>query len=68
MPDSRDVVWENTPKKILPCTILEDSEKLCAMVEEKFPRASRKEEEQEKVRGKNENTINSYAGKCVGLA
>ena len=37
MPDSKDVVWENTPKKLLPCTILEDSEKLCAMVEEMFP-------------------------------
>lgn len=37
MPDSKDVVWENTPKKLLPCTILEDSGKLCAMVEEMFP-------------------------------
>lgn len=36
MPDSKDVVWENTQKKLLPCTIPEDSEKLCAMVEEMF--------------------------------
>lgn len=36
MPDSRETVWENTPKNLLPCTILEDSEKLCAMVEEMF--------------------------------
>lgn len=37
MPDSKDVMWENTPKKLLPCTIPEYSEKLCAMVEEMFP-------------------------------
>lgn len=33
MPDSKCGEWENTPKNLLPCTILEDSEKLCAMVE-----------------------------------
>ncbi|MDE7362657.1 MAG: hypothetical protein K2N38_12070 [Oscillospiraceae bacterium] len=67
MPDSNDAVWENTRKKLLLCTIQEDSEKLRHGVGN-VPRASRKEEEQEKVRGKNENTINSYTGKRVGLA
>lgn len=37
MPDSKDVMWENIPKKLLPCTIPEYSEKLCAMVDEMFP-------------------------------
>ena len=37
MPDSKCGEWENTPKNLLPCTILEDSEKLCAMVEEMYP-------------------------------
>lgn len=37
MPDSKCGEWENTPENLLPCTILEDSEKLCAMVEEMFP-------------------------------
>lgn len=32
MPDCRDEVWENTPTALLPCTILEDREKLCEMV------------------------------------
>lgn len=30
-------VWENTPKTLLPCTILDNSEKLCAMVREMYP-------------------------------
>lgn len=37
MPDCRDEVWENTPAALLPCTILEDSGKLCQMVKEMYP-------------------------------
>ena len=37
MPDCRDEVWENTPVALLPCTILEDSGKLCQMVREMYP-------------------------------
>lgn len=36
MPDCRNLIWDNTPKTLLPCTILDDSERLCAMVEEMY--------------------------------
>lgn len=37
MPDCREEVWEDTPAALLPCTILEDREKLCQMVKEMYP-------------------------------
>lgn len=37
MPDCREETWENTPPALLPCTILEDREKLCEMVEAMYP-------------------------------
>ncbi len=37
MPNCRDEVWENTPNTLLPCTILEDRERLCEMVEAMYP-------------------------------
>ena len=37
MPDCRDEVWADTPAALLPCTILEDSGKLCEMVREMYP-------------------------------
>lgn len=37
MPDSVNEKWENTPSSLLPCTILEDREKLCDMVREMYP-------------------------------
>lgn len=37
MPDCREENWENTPQNLLPCTILEDSEKLCEMVKAMYP-------------------------------
>ena len=37
MPDCREEIWEDTPAALLPCTILEDREKLCAMVREMYP-------------------------------
>ena len=37
MPDCREEVWENTPKALLPCTILDDSGKLCEMVRAMYP-------------------------------
>ena len=40
MPDCRNEVWENTPAALLPCTILEDSGKLCQMVREMYPEKS----------------------------
>ena len=36
MPGCREETWENTPQSLLPCTILEDSEKLCEMVKEMY--------------------------------
>lgn len=32
MPDCREETWEDTPAALLPCTILDDSKKLCEMV------------------------------------
>ena len=32
MPECREEVWTDTPAALLPCTILEDSGKLCQMV------------------------------------
>lgn len=37
MPDCREEVWENTPKALLPCTILDDSGKLYEMVRAMYP-------------------------------
>lgn len=37
MPNCREEVWEHTPAALLPCTILEDGEKLCQMVREMYP-------------------------------
>ena len=37
MPDCREEAWENTPKSMLPCTILDDCEKLCEMVRQMYP-------------------------------
>lgn len=37
MPDCEEEEWENTPKSLLPCTILDDREKLCEMVKEMYP-------------------------------
>lgn len=37
MPDCSDEVWEETPEALLPCTILEDREKLCRTVREMYP-------------------------------
>ena len=37
MPDCREEVWEDTPAALLPCTILDDSEKLYEMVSEMHP-------------------------------
>ncbi|MFR5600972.1 MAG: TfoX/Sxy family protein [Lachnospiraceae bacterium] len=37
MPDCREEIWANTPNTLLPCTILDDSERLCAMVMEMYP-------------------------------
>lgn len=48
MPDSKDVASENTPKKLPPCTIPEDSEKLCTMVEEMFPELSERKKSKKK--------------------
>lgn len=37
MPDSACIKWELTPQNLLPCTVLDDSEKLCEMVEKMYP-------------------------------
>ena len=37
MPDCREEVWADTPPALLPCTLLEDSGKLCEMVREMYP-------------------------------
>ncbi len=37
MPDCREEHWESIPKSFLPCTILEDREKLCEMVLAMYP-------------------------------
>ena len=37
MPDCWKEVWENTPPSLLPCTILDDEEKLCEMVMAMYP-------------------------------
>ena len=37
MPDCQEEHWESIPKSFLPCTILEDREKLCEMVLAMYP-------------------------------
>jgi len=51
MPDCREEVWENTPQSLLPCTILDDSEKLCAMVREMYPELPEPKKKAGKKRG-----------------
>lgn len=36
MPDYGEENWENTPQSLLPCTILDDSKKLCDMIKEMY--------------------------------
>ena len=37
MPDCGEERWESIPKSFLPCTILDDREKLCEMVRAMYP-------------------------------
>ena len=53
MPDCREEVWEDTPAALLPCTILEDREKLCEMVREMYPQLPMPKEKKPGKRRKN---------------
>lgn len=52
MPDCREEAWENTPPSLLPCTILDDSGKLCAMVREMYPELPAPKKKREKKKTK----------------
>lgn len=58
MPDCREGVWEDTPAALLPCTILEDREKLCEMVREMYPQLPMPKE---KKSGKRRKTLKACA-------
>ncbi len=51
MPDCMDEVWENTPSSLLPCTILDDRDKLCTMVKEMYPELPEPKKKSKKKRG-----------------
>ena len=57
MPDCREEVWEDTPAALLPCTILEDREKLCEMVREMYPQLPMPKEKKPGKRRKNTQSL-----------
>ena len=54
MPDCREEIWENTPAALLPCTILEHQEKLCAMVKAMYPELPEPRKKKGEKRRKND--------------
>lgn len=51
MPDCREEVGEHTPPALLPCTILEDREKLCEMVAAMYPELPEQKKKRRKKDG-----------------
>lgn len=57
MPDCREEIWEDTPSWLLPCTILEDSEKLCEMVREMYQQLPQPREKKPRKRRERKHGI-----------